>query len=138
MHKDDPRFEELGIRLERLRDEYEQGVLGALEWLKGLLALAKDVVKAEQETEFEIVEDGKQALTQIFEESKTDKTPEIIARIVDDIDAIVKATRFDGWQSTRSGDRVVQKAIRSTLLKYQLHHDQELFERIHEYVRQHY
>lgn len=137
-HRDDPRFEELGMRLERLRDEYEQGVLDALSWLKELLSIARDVVKAEQETPHDIIEDGKHALSQIFEEARTDKTPEMIARIVDDIDALVKVTRFDGWQSTRAGDREVQKAIRSTLLKYQLHRDQDLFDRVLGYVRQHY
>lgn len=137
-HSHDPRFEELGLRLERIRDEYEQGVLTSLEWLKGLLEIARDVVKAEQENEVQIVSNGKQALTQIFEESKLDTTPAMIEKIVDDIDSIVKVTRFDGWQGTRSGDREIQRAIRQVLLKYQLHRDQDLFDRVYEYVRQHY
>ena len=138
VHSHDPRFEELGLRLERIRDEYEQGVLSSLDWLKGLLEIARDVVKAELETDVQIVSNGRQALTQIFEESKLDTTPAMIEKIVDDIDSIVKVTRFDGWQGTRSGDRGIQRAIRQVLLKYQLHRDQDLFDRVYEYVRQHY
>lgn len=137
-HEGDPRFEALGERLERIRSEYEQGVLTGLEYLKQVLAVATDVVKTEQETKVKLVDEGKQALTQVFEETRTDQTPETIARIVDDIDSIVRATRFDGWQDTKAGDREVQKAIRSTLLRYQLHKDQELFDKVHSYVRQHY
>ena len=134
----DPRFEELGERLERIRSEYEQGILSGLEYLKRVLAIATDVVKTEQATNVQLVDDDKRALTQVFEETRNDQTPETIRRIVDDIDQIVTATRFDGWQHTRAGDRDVQKAIRSTLLRYQLHKDQELFDKVYGYVRQHY
>src|SRR5690606_23496291 len=123
----DPVFEALGERLERLRERYEMDVIGSLEWLKELLSLAKDVVATEQETEVQIVDNGKQALSQIFEEARVETTPQVIARIVDDIDEIVRATRFDGWQSTVAGEREVQKALRKTMLKYQLHKEQDLF-----------
>lgn len=55
------------------------------------------------------------------------------ADIVEDIDDIVKKVRFDGWQATSAGERLVQKELRRTLLKYKLHTDQELFEglRVH-------
>jgi len=134
----DPVFEALGERLERLRERYEMDVIGSLEWLKELLSLAKDVVATEQETEVQIVDNGKQALSQIFEEARVETTPQVIARIVDDIDEIVRATRFDGWQSTVAGEREVQKALRKTMLKYQLHKEQDLFDRAYEYIRQHY
>lgn len=54
------------------------------------------------------------------------------------IDAIVGTVRFGGWQQTTGGEREIKKALRSTLLKYQLHREQELFDRAYEYLRQYY
>ncbi len=56
----------------------------------------------------------------------------------DDIDAIVKQVRFDGWQTTTQGEREVQQALRRALLKYRLHTDQELFDKAYGYIRQYY
>jgi len=36
------------------------------------------------------------------------------------------------------GERLVQKELRRTLLKYKLHTDQELFDKAYEYIRQYY
>jgi len=46
--------------------------------------------------------------------------------------------RFPGWQQTMAGERDVQKALRRMLLKYQLHREQELFDRAYGYIRQYY
>jgi type I restriction enzyme R subunit len=46
--------------------------------------------------------------------------------------------RFPGWQQTSAGEREVQKALRKTLLKYRLHHEQELFDRAYSYINQYY
>lgn len=54
-------------------------------------------------------------------------------QIVREIDGIV---RFDGWQQTVAGEREVQKALRKTLLRYQLHKDQELFDKAYGYIEQ--
>jgi len=62
----------------------------------------------------------------------------MIERIVTDIDAIVRIVRFPGWQQTTGGEREVQKALRKTLLKYKLHHEQELFDRAYGYIKQYY
>jgi len=61
-----------------------------------------------------------------------------IKQIVEDIDDVVKVTRFEGWQWTRTGEREIQKALRRTLLKYQLHKEQELFDKAYNYIREHY
>jgi type I restriction enzyme R subunit len=50
----------------------------------------------------------------------------------------VKKVRFDGWQATTQGERLVQRELRRTLLKYKLHTDQELFDKAYEYIRQYY
>ena len=45
---------------------------------------------------------------------------------------------FPDWQHTSQGERLVQKELRRTLLKYKLHTDQELFDKAYEYIRQYY
>lgn len=62
----------------------------------------------------------------------------IYKRIVADIDDIVKKVRFPDWQRTTQGERLVQKELRKVLLKYQLHRDQELFDKAYAYIRQYY
>ncbi len=136
--KNDPRFEELGQRLERLKDKYEAGVLSSLDWLKEILDAAREMVRLENETHEEVIPDDKQALTEIFLELRNGTTPQIIANVVEDIDKIVRATRFDGWQSTHAGQKEIQKVLRQTLFKYKLHKEQELFEKAYGYIREHY
>lgn len=46
--------------------------------------------------------------------------------------------RFPDWQHTTQGERLVQKELRKTLLKYKLHTDQDLFDRAYAYVKQYY
>ena len=42
---------------------------------------------------------------------------------------MVRPVHFLGWQSTSAGEREVKQAPRRMLLKYQLHKDQELFDK---------
>ena len=138
-HAGDPKFVDLGERLEKIKERHEQGLIDSKEFLKQLLKLAKDVVEAEQTVDPEEEKDkAKAALTELFMEVKTEDTPVIVERIVNDIDEIVRMVRFPGWQSTSAGEREVQKALRRTLLKYHLHKDQELFDRAYGYIRQYY
>ena len=138
-HAGNPKFKELGERLEKIREKHEQGLLNSLEFLKAILEIAKDTVAAENQVEPE--EDKNKALTaltDLFNEVKTKNTHVIVERIVTDIDAIVKQVRFDGWQTTTQGEREVQQALRRALLKYKLHTDQELFDKAYGYIRQYY
>jgi len=101
--------------------------------------LAKDVVEADRAAPpMEQEERGKAALTELFEEARTQETPIIVERVVSNIDEIVKYVRFDGWQSTHAGEREVKKALRGTLFKYKLHQDQDLFEKAYGYIREYY
>lgn len=135
-----PVFVELGERLEKLRQEYEAGVIKAIDWLKGLLDAAKDTVKAERETgEHPVTEaDNIQALTKLFLETRPNHTPRVIHDVVDKIDKIVKATRFDGWQKSNSGPREVQRALLLTLAQFGLGKDKELFKKAYAYIEEHY
>jgi type I restriction enzyme R subunit len=138
-HAGNPKFKPLAERLEDLKRRHQQGLLVSIEFLKELLKLAADVVKMERETPIE--EDlnrGKAALTDLFEEAKNGTTPIMVRRVVDDIDDIVRAVRFDGWQATNAGEREVKKALRQTLFKYKLHQDAELFARAYGYICEYY
>lgn len=138
-HAGDPRFVELGERLEQLRERHLRGQLTSIEFLKHLLELAKDVVQAERElVPEEEVDRGRAALTELFESVKNAETPIVVERVVDDIDEIVRVVRFDGWQHTTAGEREVQRALRRALLKYKLHRDQDLFEKAYGYIKQYY
>ena len=138
-HGNDPRFVALSERLENLRIQHEQGVLASIDFLKGLLSLAKAVVEAEREVPPAEQEDrGKAALTELFESVKNTETPVIVERVVADIDDIVRQVRFPGWQKTEQGEREVKRALRRSLLKYKLHTDQDLFDRAYGYIVQYY
>lgn len=138
-HAGNPKYKALAERLEDLKNRHEQGLLISIDFLKALLDLAKDVVRLERETPAaEEVDRGKAALTQLFEEAKNGSTPVMVKRVVDDIDEIVRAVRFDGWQNTHAGEREVKIALRKTLFKYKLHQDQGLFERAYGYIKEYY
>jgi type I restriction enzyme, R subunit len=138
-HAGNPKYRALAERLEDLKNRHQQGLLVSIEFLKELLELAKDVVKLEHETPVEEeIDRGKAALTELFEQAKNRDTPIMVQRVVDDIDEIVRAVRFDGWQSTHAGEREVKIALRRTLFRYKLHQDTELFERAYGYIREYY
>lgn len=138
-HMGNPRFKALSERLEALRERHAQGLLQSIDFLKELLSLAHDLVAAENDTPAEEDEDrGKAALTELFQQVRTESTPVMVERVVADIDEIVRLVRFPGWQQTSAGEREVKKALRKCLLKYQLHQEVELFEKAYGYVRQYY
>ncbi len=138
-HLHDPRFKALAERLETLKQKHEQGQLLSIDFLKALLELAREVLVTEKTAEpIEDEERGKAALTELFEEAKNVQTPVMVARIVNDIDEIVRHVRFNGWQNTHAGKREVKKALRRTLFKYKLHQDQELFSRAYKYIEMYY
>jgi type I restriction enzyme R subunit len=135
----DPHFKELGERLEDLKERHEKGLLTSVEFLKELLKLARDVVSTERlQPPVGREEQGKAALTELFEEVKNSDTPIIVERIVNDIDEIVRYVRFDGWQHTHAGERAVKMALRKTLFKYKLHQDVAVFERAYGYIQEYY
>ena len=114
-------------------------MISSIEFVKELCKLAKETLETEREmlTQQE-QKSAKEALTDLFLELKTDQTPAVVERIVNDIDDIVKIVRFDGWQNTHSGEREVQRSLRKTLLKYKLHKEQDLFDKAYSYIKQYY
>lgn len=138
-HLGNPKFTALGERLEKIRERHEQGFLTSVEFLKAMLELAKETLEAEKQVDpAEERDRAREALTELFNEAKGKNTHIIVERIVGDIDDIVKKVRFPDWQRTTQGERLVQRELRKTLLKYKLHTDQELFDKAYGYVRQYY
>lgn len=138
-YKGNSKFQTLSERLEKLKERAEKGLIASIDFIKELCQIARDTVIAERESlESTQIKDAKSALTELFLEVKTDSTPLVVEKIVTEIDEIVKVVRFDGWQSTSSGERVVQQSLRKALLKFKLHKDQSLFERAYDYIKEYY
>jgi type I restriction enzyme R subunit len=138
-HAGNPKFKSLSERLEALRDKAEQGLITSIEFVKELCKIAKETVQAEKEMEAMVEEKTPQAaLTELFLELKTDQTPAVVERIVNDIDSIVRMVRFPGWQQSNQGEREVQSSLRKILwAKYKIK-DQILFDRAYGYIKEYY
>lgn len=138
-HSKDKKWLKLGEKLERLREQHEQGLINSVEFLKMLLDLAKETAHAEKEVVPEDeIDKGRAALTELFNGVKNAETPVIVERIVNDIDGIVRIVRFDGWQNTTSGKKEVKKVLRSVIwMKYKLK-DNEVFEKAYKYIEEYY
>jgi type I restriction enzyme R subunit len=138
-HGNHPIFKRLSERLEAIRNKAEKGLINSIEFIKELCQLAKETLQAEKGIEPEAIQkNAKAALTELFLELKTDTTPAIVERIVNDIDEIVRIVRFDGWQNSTVGEREVKRELRKVLwTKYQLK-DEELFVRAYEYIKEYY
>ena len=111
----------------------------SIDFIKELCQIARETLQAEKQTETK--EERKSAiaaLTELFLELKTDTTPAIVERIVNDIDEIVRVVRFDGWQNSSVGEREVKRELRKILwTKYQIK-DEELFVRAYDYIKEYY
>lgn len=138
-HKGILKFKELSERLEEIRDKAEKGLINSIEFIKELCQIAKETLQAERDTESKDEQkNAKAALTELFLEMKTDKTPAIVERIVNDIDEIVRIVRFDGWQHSTTGEKEVKRELRKILwVKYAIK-DEELFNRAYDYIKEYY
>ena len=53
-------------------------------------------------------------------------------------DDIVKIVRFDGWQATTEGKRIIKQELRKVIwVKYKIK-DQEVFDKAYSYIEQYY
>ncbi|MEI8133201.1 MAG: HsdR family type I site-specific deoxyribonuclease, partial [Leptolinea sp.] len=139
IHDGDPTFFQLSERLEALRVRAEKGLVSSIEFIKELCQLARDTLQAEKQTDTIVqIKTARAALTELFLEMKTDQTPAVVERIVNDIDNIVKYVRFDGWQDSTLGEREVKRELRKIIwVKYQIK-DEDLFNRAYEYIKEYY
>ena len=140
-HPNDPGFVALGERMEKLREEHEAGLLTSIQFLKALLALAKDAAQLMRQVppeETDPTARGRAALTELFHSIRNENTPVIVERIVNDIDGIVKIVRFPGWQNTSTGRKEVSKNLRDVIMRKYRIKDQDVFARAYSYVEQYY
>jgi type I restriction enzyme, R subunit len=138
-HLNNPVFVELGRRLNELRERYADVQQSSLDFLRSLLELARDTVAAEKNAgQRPREEQGKAALTELFQSLQGNGTPVIVENIVNRIDEVVRGVRFEGWQSTIQGDQEVRKALRKTLYVQFKIRDNDVFEKALRYVREYY
>ena len=153
-----PTYKSLAARLEQLREMQLDQAADSVEFLKRLLDLARDVVALEAGEGEEggagapdrkalLPEERIGALTQLFNEVRPEATPEIVEKVVLEIDAVASGVRPPpgsdqpaplNWQTSREGVRLVKQAIRVALKKYGLPPTGDLFERAYIYVAEHY
>ncbi|MFF8294343.1 type I restriction endonuclease subunit R [Streptomyces globisporus] len=138
-HVGNPAFVELGQRLNALREKYTHSQQSSLDFLKELFALARDTVAAEKvAAEVPREERGQAALTDLFESLKGEETSIIAEKVVAEVDSVVRTVRFEGWQDTNEGDRLVQQALRKALyIKFKIR-DQDVFGKALGYIREYY
>lgn len=138
-HPDNPVFRNLSERLEDLRHRAEEGLVKSVEFIKQLCEIARETLEAEKQVDtIDERKAAKAALTELFLAMKTDQTPAIVERIVNDIDEIVRIVRFDGWQNTTTGEKTVMKELRRIIwVKYQIK-DEELFNKAYAYIKEYY
>ncbi len=122
-----------------MRRKAEIGLIQSVDFIKELCQIAKETLQAEkQQDPVDLQKTAKAALTELFLELKTDTTPAIVERIVNDIDEIARHVRFEGWQNSTVGEREVKRELRKILwTKYQIK-DEELFQRAYDYIKEYY
>ena len=141
-HKGDPDYKKFAEKLDELRQRMEENLISSIDFLKGLLETAKDVLEQEKRNNQPENKRAKAraALTELFESVKTDSTPIIVERVVNDIDenvvAIVRKFK-DAFKSVEARKQIRQK-LRSILwVKYSIK-DSDVFEKAYSYIEQYY
>lgn len=141
-HKGDPNFKKFAEKLDELRERMAQNLISSIDFLKQLLALAKDLLEEEKikEEPQDKRAQARAALTDLFQSIKTEETPIIVEQVVNDIDnEVVNIVRQfnDAFQSV-TARREIKKKLRSILwVKYQIK-DNDVFERAYQYIEMYY
>ncbi len=134
----------LAERLEQLRAAKLASAEASLDFLKQLMDLARDLVRAEKADddgrldEIMVLDPRTGALTQIFNEYAPEVRPAIVGQVVEEVDALVAPSRGTGWQTSVPQDNEVRKQLRLTLRRFSLPPTGELFDRAYAYIRENY
>ena len=141
-HTGDPKFKQFAEKLDDLRERMAQNMISSIDFLKQLLALAKDLL--EEEKKVEQPQDkraqARAALTDLFQSIKTDETPVVVENIVNDIDnEVVNIVRqFNDAFKSITAQREIKKKLRSILwIKYSIK-DNDVFEKAYQYIEMYY
>ena len=141
-HSSSKEFQELSKKLKELQEKMRQQQIDSIDFLKGLLDMAKETIEVEQKLEQpqDKRQQARDALTELFESIRTPETPVVVENIVNDIDSQVVdiVRRFNNAFRTVSGQQEVRKMLRSILwLKYKIK-DNDVFEKAYKYVEMYY
>ena len=131
-----PDFVDISEKLQILKDKYNEHLLTNNQLLLALLELARKVVEIEKDVQQNTELNKKNALTRIFEKSQI--SSQEIEETVKEIDDVVTKERFDGWQNTINGTKLIKQKLYQILYKHKLGEDDELLEKTYLYVREHY
>lgn len=144
-HIGDINYQPFVEKLEKLRERMEQSLETSIDFLKQLLELAKELLKAEKKA---TIDDdpidrrhqARAALTELFESIKTPETPIIVENIVNDIDKEIVAIvrKFSDAFKSVTAQREIKQKLRTILwIKYGLK-DQEVFDKAYSYIEMYY
>ena len=144
-HSGDINYKPFVEKLEELRDRMEKSLETSIDFLKQLLTLAKDLLKAEkkvvsEDDPFDRRRQARAALTELFESIRTPETPIIVENVVNDIDKnIVEIVRkfSDAFKSVTAQREIKQKLRTILWIKYGLK-DQEVFDKAYSYIEMYY
>ena len=141
-HAGSKEFKQLTEKLKELQERLRQQQIDSIQFLKDLLALAKEVLATEAKLEQPVDrrQQARDALTELFESIKTPQTPIVVENVVNDIDTKVVdiVRRFNNAFKTVSGQQEVRKMLRTILwLKYKIK-DNDVFEKAYKYVEMYY
>jgi type I restriction enzyme R subunit len=142
-HSGDINYKPFVEKLEELRERMEQSLETSIDFLKQLLVLAKDLLKAEKKVMDDPIDrryQARAALTELFESIKTPETPIIVENVVNDIDKEIVAIvrKFSDAFKSVTAQREIKQKLRTILwIKYGLK-DQEVFDKAYSYIEQYY
>ena len=141
-HSGSKEFKKLSEKLKELQEKLRQKQIDSIQFLKDLLALAKETLETERKMEQpqDKRQQARAALTELFESIKTPNTPIVVENVVNDIDNNVVdiVRRFSNAFKTVTGQNEVRKMLRTILwLKYKIK-DNEVFEKAYKYVEMYY
>jgi len=142
-HSGDINYKPFVEKLEELRERMEQSLETSIDFLKQLLELAKDLLKAEKKVVDDPIDrrhQARAALTELFESIRTPETPIIVENVVNDIDKEIVAIvrKFSDAFKSVTAQREIKQKLRTILwIKYGLK-DQEVFDKAYSYIEQYY
>lgn len=141
-HKGDPNYKRFADKLDELRKRMEQNLITSIDFLRELLATAKEILQEEQlhDQPEDKRAQARAALTELFESVRTEDTPIIVERVVNDIDENVVAIvrKFKDAFKSVTARREIKKKLRSILwVNYQIK-DQDVFDKAYSYIEMYY
>jgi type I restriction enzyme R subunit len=141
-HSGSKEFKKLSEKLRELQEKLRQKLIDSIQFLKDLLALARETLEVEQKLEQpqDKRQQARAALTELFESIKTPETPIVVENVVNDIDSQVVSIvrRFNNAFKIVTGQNEIRKMLRTILwLKYKIK-DNEVFEKAYKYVEMYY